>query len=94
MSPALATIYFPSAFVLMTGVLFMVSGAIWHAIPALVAGVWLVLVAVVAPFFSYPNHYLFLSIAGGGAFLLLAIGAEIQLRRVRRVAASGGGRRG
>ena len=87
MSPELATIYFPSAFVLMTGILFMISGAIWHAVPALICGVWLVVVAVIAPFFGYPNHYLFLSLAGGGAFLVLAIGAEVYSRRVRRAAA-------
>ena len=89
MPPAVASIYFPSAFVLMTGVLFMVSGAIWHAIPALISGIWLVIVAVVAPFFHYPNHYLFLSIAGGGAFIVLAIGSEVYARRVRRAALSG-----
>ena len=93
MSPALASVYFPSAYVLMTGVLFMVSGAIWHAVPALVSGIWLVVVAVVAPFFAYPGHYLFLAVAGGGAFLALAIGSEIYSRRVRR-AADGGNRRG
>jgi hypothetical protein len=92
MSPALANIYFPSAFVLMTGVLFMVSGAIWHAIPALISGIWLVIVAVVAPFFSSPGHLLFLAIAGGGAFLVLAIASEIYSRRVRLAAV--GGRRG
>ena len=89
MSPALATIYFPSAFVLMTGVLFMISGAIWHAVPALICGIWLVVVAVIAPFFGYPNHYLFLSLAGGGAFLALALGAEVYSRRVRQAAAGG-----
>ncbi|MBG6239219.1 hypothetical protein IWX78_002198 [Mycetocola sp. CAN_C7] len=89
MPPSVASIYFPSAFVLMTGVLFMVSGAIWHAIPALVSGIWLVVVAVVAPFFQYPNHYLFLALAGGGAFIALAIGSEIYARRVRRSARSG-----
>ena len=93
MSPSLATIYFPSAFVLMTGVLFMVSGAIWHAVPALISGVWLILVAVIAPFFGYPNHYLFLALAGGGAFIALAIGFEIYSRQVRR-ATVGGTRRG
>ena len=60
----------------------MISGAIWHAIPALVSGVWLVVVAVVAPFFHYPHHYLFLALAGGGAFIVLAIGSEIYSRRV------------
>ena len=94
MPPAVASIYFPSAYVLMTGVLFMVSGAIWHAVPALVSGVWLVVVAVVAPFFQYPNHYLFLALAGGGAFIALAIGSEIYARRVRRAALSGARRNG
>ncbi|MET1052938.1 MAG: hypothetical protein ABWX65_09895 [Mycetocola sp.] len=94
MPPEVATIYFPSAYVLMTGVLFMVSGAIWHAVPALISGIWLVVVAVVAPFFQYPTHYLVLALAGGGAFIALAIGAEIHARRVRRAALSGGRRDG
>lgn len=87
----ITALYFTSAYVLMTGVLFMVSAAIWHAVPALVVGIWLVIVAAVAPLFGTPNHYLFLAIAGGLAFIGLSIGARIYSSKLRKQPASMGG---
>ena len=59
---------------------YLVAGAIWHAVPSIVLGGLMVVVALVAPFFGYPNHYLFLSIAGGAVF----IGGAIAVARFAR----------
>ncbi|GAB3607448.1 hypothetical protein GCM10027413_28570 [Conyzicola nivalis] len=92
MSAELANFYYPSAYVLFAGIMYVIAGAIWHAVPSVVAGCWLVLIAVVAPFFGYPGHYLFLALAGGIAFLALSAFGAVQQRRVRE--AANGGHRG
>lgn len=92
MTAELANFYYPSAYVLFAGIMYIIAGAIWRAIPSLIAGCWLVVIAVVAPFFGYPNHYLFLAIAGGLSFIALSIFGAVQQRRVRAVA--DGGHRG
>ncbi|WP_411698878.1 hypothetical protein [Conyzicola sp.] len=92
MSAELANFYYPSAYVLFAGIMYIIAGAIWHAVPSVVAGCWLVLIAVIAPFFGYPGHYLFLALAGGIAFLALSALVAVQLRRARE--AANGGHRG
>jgi len=89
MSAELANFYYPSAYVLFAGIMYIVAAAIWHAVPSLIAGCWLVIIAVAAPFFGYPGHYLFLALAGGLSFLALAAFGAVHQRRVRR-AANGG----
>lgn len=84
MDRALANIFYPVAFVLFAGIMYVVAGAIWHEISMVVLGVWTVLVGVAAPFFGYPTHYLVLAVGGGAAYLLLGILAFVQLSRVRR----------
>ena len=91
MSPELASFYYSSGYVLFTGLMFLVAGVIWHAVPSVVLGVWTVAVAAVAPFFGYPGNFLFLALAGGGAFLVLAVVARHYLRRGRD-AVGGAGR--
>jgi hypothetical protein len=93
MTPELATFYYPTAYVMFAGIMYMISGAIWHVVPPFVAGIWLVVIAAVAPFFGYPHHYLFLALAGGLAFIGLAVGSFVRLRRLRS-ATSGSVRRG
>ena len=83
MSIELANFYYPSAYVLFAGIMYIIAAAIWHAIPSLIAGCWLVVIAVVAPFFGYPNHYLFLALAGGISFLALSAFGAVQQRRAR-----------
>jgi hypothetical protein len=87
MSGELLAIYYPSAYVLMTGVLFFVSAALYQAKPMVFLGAWIVLIAVIAPFFGYPNHYLFLSIAGGGSLLVMSVIVASYTARLRRKAA-------
>jgi len=83
MTIELANFYYPSAYVLFAGIMYIVAAAIWHAVPSLIAGCWLVVIAVAAPFFGYPNHYLFLALAGGLSFLALSAFGAVQQRRVR-----------
>ncbi|WP_349428008.1 hypothetical protein [Microbacterium sp. LWS13-1.2] len=81
MAPDLANIYYPTASTLLVGLLYFVGGGIWHAKPLLWLGGWIVVVALVAPFFGYPTHYLVFSIAGGGVFLVGALVAWLWIRR-------------
>jgi MFS family permease len=93
MSPELANFFYPCAYTFAAGLLYLIAGGIWHSVPSVVVGGWIVLVAVVAPWFGYPTHYLVFAIAGGGAFLVLAIWEANHSRNLRRtvgVAAAAG----
>lgn len=92
MSSEIANFFYPSAYVFFAGIMYIVAGAIWHAVPSIVAGCWLVVIAAAAPLFGYPAHYLFLALAGGLAFLALSAFGAVQQRRVR--AATNGAQRG
>lgn len=83
MDKELANIFYPVAFVLFAGIMYIVGAAIWQAVPMLILGVWTVVVAVVAPFFGYPTHYLVLAIGGGVGFLILGLVSFVHLSRLR-----------
>jgi hypothetical protein len=89
MTPELANFFYPIAYVLFAGIMYLLAGAIWHAVPSVVQGGVIVLVALVAAFLPYPWHFLFLAIAGGGSFLVLALVAWLYLRRTRFVVTAG-----
>lgn len=93
MSSDVGSIYYPVAFVLFAGLMYVIAGAMWHAIPALVLGIWTIIVALSAPFFGYPNHYLVLAVGGGFGFLALAVISFIYLRRLRRAVTHPSGER-
>ncbi|MFB8386352.1 hypothetical protein ACFC3F_04325 [Microbacterium sp. NPDC055910] len=90
MDPEVANIYYPVAYVLFAGLMYVVSGAMWRAVPALILGVWTIIVGLVAPFFGYPTHYLFMALAGGLGLIALAVAAFIHLARLRRTIARAG----
>jgi hypothetical protein len=83
MDPALSNIYYPTATTLFVGIMYIIAGAIWRAVQAIAMGGWIVLVALIAPFFGYPNHYLFFAIAGGGVFLVGAVVVAFYATAVR-----------
>jgi hypothetical protein len=89
LSGDLLALFYSCGYVLMTGVLFFVSAAVWQAKPMLFIGGWTVVVAVVAPFFGYPGHYLVLAAGGGGGLLVMAIVSARYTARLRREAARG-----
>lgn len=80
MSDGLIGIFYPTAYTLMVGLMYMVAGGIWRGVPALVVGAWLVVVSATGPFFGYPTHYLVFALAGGGAFLVLAAVTFVSTR--------------
>lgn len=81
MPPELANIFYPTGSVLFVGIMYILAAAIWQARPTLWMGLWIVAVALVAPFFGYPTHYLVFAIAGGGGFLVSALVAWLWVRR-------------
>lgn len=76
--------FYPISFVLCTGIMFVVGSAIWKAVPMLVLGLWLVVVALVTTFFGHPTHYLVLAIGGGAGFLVLALVSAVHMANLRR----------
>ena len=73
LSPELANLFYPSVFIFFVGIMYLAAGAIWRAVPSIIAGAWLLVIASVAPYIGYPWHYLFFALAGGLGFLLFAI---------------------
>lgn len=90
MDSALAAIYYPVAYVLLAGLMYVVSGAMWRAVPSLILGIWTIIVGIIAPFFGYPSHYLFLAIAGGLGLIVLAVISFAHIARLRLAVARAG----
>ncbi|WP_194411092.1 hypothetical protein [Microbacterium cremeum] len=87
MPAALATVFYPVAYALFAGLMYVMSAALWRAVPMLVLGLWTILVAVAAPFFGVPTHYLVLALGCGLGFLVLAVVSSVHLARLRARAA-------
>lgn len=83
MSTELASLYFPSAYALMVGILYLLGGALWRAKSQLVLGLVLIAIGSIAPFFGAPTNNLIMAIGGGGAFLVGAAHFMLVLRRLR-----------
>lgn len=81
MSDELASIYFPSAYALMAGVMYLGGAALWNERSQLVLGVLLLVVGSVAPFFGAPTNNLVMAIGGGGGFLIAAAWFWWRLRK-------------
>ena len=73
MSFELQTIFFPTAMAIIVGLMYLVAGAIWHSVITVIMGGSMLAVALIAPFFGYPSHYLFLGIAGSAVFFAGAL---------------------
>ena len=83
LSPELASVYFPSAYALMAGTLYLGGAALWRSRSQLVLGIVLLVVGSLAPFAGQPANNLVLAIGGGGAFLVGAVVTAVGLRRTR-----------
>ncbi len=81
MSSELASLYFPSAFALMAGTLYLAGAALWRNVSQLVLGIMLLFVGAVAPFFGNPTNNLVFGIVGGGTFLVMAVLAAAKQRK-------------
>ena len=83
MTPELASVYFPSAYALMVGTLYLGGAALWRDKGQLVLGLAQLAVGSVAPFAGQPNNNLVMALAGGGAFLVGAAVLAVRLRSGR-----------
>jgi hypothetical protein len=81
MSQQLASIYFPSAYALMVGLLYLAGAALWREKTQLVLGIILLIVGSIAPFFGAPTNNLVMALAGGGSFLVATAIMIVRLRR-------------
>ncbi len=86
--PAVLDLFYPAAYSLVVGMLYIVGAALFRAVPMLFLGGWILLVGTVAPFFGTPNHYLVMSVAAGGGFLAGAVAIAV-ISTVRPRAARG-----
>jgi len=80
MPESLEPLFFPTGMGIIIGIMYLMAGAIWHAVPSIVLGGLLLAVALIAPFFGYPHHYLFFAIAGGAVFLGGAVSVALYSR--------------
>ena len=76
----LLSVFYPTGMGIIIGIMYLMAGAIWHAVPSIVLGGLLLAVALIAPFFGYPHHYLFFAIAGGAVFLGGAVSVALYSR--------------
>ena len=83
MPAGLAAAFYPVAYALFAGIMYIMSAALWRAVPMLILGLWTVMVAVAAPFFGTPTHYLVLALGCGLGFLALAVVSSVHLARLR-----------
>lgn len=83
MSPELAALYFPSAYALMAGIMYLAGAALWGERSQLVLGCLLLVVGSIAPFFGLPGNNLVMAIGGGGGFLVAAVHFAVVIRRAR-----------
>jgi hypothetical protein len=83
MSGELASLYFPSAYALMAGAMYLAGAALWNERSQLVLGIVLLAVGAVSPFFGGPANNLVMAIGGGGAFLIAAAYYSVRIARER-----------
>lgn len=90
MSQDLLVVFYPSAFIFFSGIMYLTAGVIWNAAPTLVLGVWSVVISAVGAMLQHPLAYLVYAIAGGGAFVVVAAwSAWWQHGARRRLAVTG-----
>ena len=85
----LLLLFYSSVYTLLIGLQYFMAGIIWRSVPSLVVGGWLVIVAAVSPYLGFPNNYLLLGIAGGGAFIVLAVITAMRTRALRLSTSTG-----
>ncbi len=80
MTAQIADLFYPSAYTLVVGILYLAAAAIWRVVQMIIAGATLVALAVVAPFLGHPANYLAFGVVGGAMFLTLAIVGGVRIR--------------
>ena len=82
MSAQLADLFYPSAYTLVVGMMYLAAAAIWRVGQMVVAGAVLIVLAAGAGFFGHPTNYLVFAIVGGALFFGLAIHSVVKGRPV------------
>lgn len=83
MSSQLASLFFPSIYAFMAGIMYVLGAALWYERSQLVLGILLLLVGSIAPLIGAPTNNLVMAIGGGGGFLAAAAYFALQLKTVR-----------
>ena len=81
---ALLSLYYPAAYALVAGLIYLMGAALWRSLDQLVLGVIIAVVGAVAPLFGAPTNNLVMAVLGGGAFLVAAIVMRVSLSRRAR----------
>lgn len=66
---------------LLVGLLYLAAAALWLDPVRLGLGLWMLVVAVAAPFAGAPGNFVVMAVAGGGGFLVAAAAAAWWRRR-------------
>jgi len=82
MSGDLAWHFYPAIYLFFIGIMYILAGAIWPTVFTIVTGGQLVIVAVVSLFIPEPFDMLFLALAGGLGFFVLAALHRVSQKRV------------
>ncbi|MFD5215886.1 hypothetical protein [Microbacterium sp. NPDC058345] len=90
MPEELLTVFYPSAFIFFSGIMYMMGGLIWQARPMMVLGIWCVILSALGAMLVPPMNYVAYGLAGGGAFLLVAGWSAWWVRSSRRRLSSAG----
>ena len=88
MTDDVAALFFPAAYSIVVGVLYLFGAALFSDRSMIVVGGWILLVGVIAPYVGSPGNYLVMGLLGGGAFLVY--GAALLVARSRRARRVGG----
>jgi hypothetical protein len=83
LSPELANLYFPAAYALMCGTIYLGGAALWRDVSQLVLGLVLLAVGSASAFAGSPGNDLVLALGVGGAFLLAAGTLTVRRRAGR-----------
>jgi hypothetical protein len=83
MPSSLSFVFYPAAYSLMVGLLYISGAAIWQSPAQFILGMWILIVGIAAPFAGYPTNLLVMALAGGGGFLLGAVRIAIVVRMGR-----------
>ena len=84
MSDALAQHFYPAIYLFFIGIMYIIAGAIWPTVFTIVSGGQLVLIGVISLFIPQPFHLLFLALAAGLGFFVLAILHRVGQKRPAR----------
>ncbi|MDI2099559.1 hypothetical protein [Ruicaihuangia caeni] len=80
LSQELASLYFPSAYAVMAGIMYLFGAALWNEKSQLVVGVPLLALGALAPFAGAPHNNLVMAL-GGVVFLAASIRDALRARK-------------